>query len=100
CERLAVRALARSDSIIGPHRALLASNRARIRRWVAATRGVQWVEPVGGATALIDLGIGDVWSYVERLGRERETWVVPWLFFGEPRAIRLGFAVDPGVLEE
>jgi aspartate/methionine/tyrosine aminotransferase len=98
-ERLAVRALERSAAIIRPHAHLVAGNRHLVRRWVEATPNTQWVEPPAGAIAFLDLGIGDVWSFVDRLARQRSTLVVPGHFFGAPEYVRIGLGVDPGVLE-
>lgn len=98
-ERLAVRALERSAAIIAPHRALVAHNRDVVARWVATTPGVTWVPPAAGAIAFVDLGIGDVWRFAERLAHERATRVVPGHFFAAPEGVRIGLGVSSGVLE-
>ena len=99
-ERLAVRALARSATIIRPHAPLLAHNRQLLRRWVDTRPDARWVQPAAGAVAFVDLGIGDVREFVERLGREQETFIVPGHFFGAPEYVRIGLGVDSAVLEQ
>lgn len=98
-ERAAARALDHAAEIIQPVAALVARNRARLRDWVTATPGVGWVEPSAGAIGFVDLGIGNVAAFVERLARERATLVVPGRFFGVPTHIRIGLGVDSVVLE-
>jgi aspartate/methionine/tyrosine aminotransferase len=99
-ERLAVRALARSAAIIGQHAALLARNRQILRQWVATTSDGRWVEPAAGAIGFVDLGIGDVWDFVERLALERGTLIVPGHFFGAPDHVRIGLGTDSAILEQ
>jgi aspartate/methionine/tyrosine aminotransferase len=98
-ERLAVRALERSAAIIGPHTHLVTANRDLAGKWVAATSGVSWVPPAAGAVSFVNLGIGDVWSFTDRLAREGGTRVVPGHFFGAPEYVRIGLGVPSSVLE-
>ena len=98
-ERAAARALDHAAEIIRPAAALVAGNRARLRDWIAATDDVSWVEPPAGAIGFVDLGLGDVASFVDRLARGRSTFVVPGHFFGVPTHVRIGLGVDPDVLD-
>jgi hypothetical protein len=97
-ERLAVRALDRSQAIIGPSAELVARNHGHLRDWVAATPDVCWIEPPAGTTAFVDLGLGDASDFVDRLARERSTLVVPGRFFGVPSHVRIGLGVDSEML--
>jgi len=98
-ERLAVRALARSATIIRPHAHLVTHNRRLLGRWVAATPGVEWVEPAAGAIAFVNLGVGDVWDFIDQLAGERSTLITPGHFFGAPEYVRIGLGVDSAVFE-
>jgi aspartate/methionine/tyrosine aminotransferase len=98
-ERLAVRALERSAAIIGPHAHLVAYNRDLVKRWIVGTPGVTWVPPDAGATAFVNLGLGDVWRFADALAHERGTRIVPGHFFGAPEYVRIGLGVDSATLE-
>ena len=98
-ERLAVRALERSAAIIEPHIKLVAHNRDLVRRWIEGAPGVTWVPPAAGATAFVNLGVGDVWRFADTLARVRGTRVVPGHFFGAPEYVRIGLGIDSATLE-
>ncbi len=98
-ERLAVRALERSAAIIEPHIKLVARNRDLVHRWIEGAPGVTWVPPAAGATAFVNLGLGNVWRFADTLARARGTRVVPGHFFGAPEYVRIGLGVDSAVLE-
>ena len=98
-ERLAARALDRSDAIIGTRRALVTANRAILAAWVQATPGVEWVEPAAGAVGWVNLGIGDTTPFVDRLARECGTTVVPGHFFGAADHVRVGLGTNSTVLQ-
>ncbi len=98
-ERLAVRALERSAMIIEPHMRLVAYNRALLNRWIESMAGVTWVPPAAGATAFVNLGLGDVWRFTDTLARVRGTRIVPGHFFGAPEYVRIGLGVDSASLE-
>jgi aspartate/methionine/tyrosine aminotransferase len=98
-ERLAVRALERSAMIIGPHKRLVAHNRALLKRWIENTPDVTWAPPTAGATAFVNLGLGDVWRFADTLARKHGTRVVPGHFFGAPEYVRIGLGVDSALLE-
>jgi len=98
-ERLAVRALERSAAIIGPHVKLVTRNRDLVQRWVEGTPGVMWVPPAAGATAFVNLGLGDVWRFADALARAHGTRIVPGHFFGAPEYVRIGLGVDGATLE-
>jgi aspartate/methionine/tyrosine aminotransferase len=98
-ERLAVRAIERAADIIRPHFPLLDRNRALLRDWIATIPGARWVEPPTGAIAFVDLGIGDVWAFVDRLARASGTRMVPGHFFGAPDHVRIALGTDTPTLE-
>lgn len=98
-ERLAVRALERSAAIIGPHIKLIARNLDLVRRWIEGAPGVTWVPPAAGATAFVNLGLGNVWRFADTLARARGTRVVPGHFFGAPEYVRIGLGLDSATLE-
>jgi aspartate/methionine/tyrosine aminotransferase len=98
-ERLAVRALQRSSTIISPHATLVTHNRKLVRQWVEAHPQARWVEPATGAIAFVDLGVGDASDLVDTLARRHGTLVVPGRFFGAPEYVRIALGVDSDVLE-
>ena len=98
-ERLATRALERAATILGPRRALVTANRARLAAWVAATPAARWVQPAGGTVGWVNLGIGDTNAFVERLARDHGTSIVPGRFFGATDHVRIALGVDAATLE-
>jgi len=99
-ERLAFTALQNAEQIVTPLRELLARNRPVLKGWVEQTPGVTWCEPDAGATAFVSVGAVDSMALSDRLIAEFDTAIVPGEFFGAPGYIRVGYAVDGGVLAE
>lgn len=98
-EQLALRALARSETIFGARRAHLANGLQRTAAWVEAHAGIlRWVRPDAGAlccvrlepTAFDDAGVERFYAAAEK----HDVRVAPGTWFGdEARVFRLGFGL-------
>jgi aspartate/methionine/tyrosine aminotransferase len=98
-ERLATLALRRAEALAAPLRALLATNRALVERFVAEHPSLSWTPPAAGTVAFLHHR-GDVDDLVRRLETRHETTVAPGRFFGDPSGFRVGFGMRTEVLRE
>jgi aspartate/methionine/tyrosine aminotransferase len=94
-ERLSVTALDHLDAIAARSRALLESNRAILRRFLADHPGLVETPPEFGTVVFARLADGPVDPFCEELRVRFDTTVVPGRFFGSPDHFRLGLAA-PG----
>ena len=99
--RLGIRALEQLEALRAPYGRLRSLCRPKLARWLEQTPGVLGQPPDHGLIAFPRLdGIGDTLAFQRRAVRDFGVDVVPGEFFGAPGHVRLGFGVEPEVLDE
>lgn len=98
-ERLAAGALDRADGLLERGRRRVEANLERVAALVDERTELSWERPDGGTVCFPRLRGGEVDALVSRL-EERGTAVAPGRFFGAADHFRLGFGMEPEVLEE
>lgn len=88
-------ALANKEKIFHRNRAILNKNRKILDDWVGETKGVHYVKPVAGTTALLYYD-KDIASYdlSIRLIKEKKVLVTPGAAFDMEGCVRIGYAFD------
>jgi aspartate/methionine/tyrosine aminotransferase len=100
-EKLSVLAFSMLDRLAARARRLLDANGARVRAFLASRDDLECVQPDAGTVVFPRLrGVADAGPFIDRLGREYQTDVVPGRFFQAPAHFRLGFGGRPEVLAE
>lgn len=99
-ERLSVLALAQLAEIAAAARARLNTNRALVYDFLDTREELEAVRPEFGTIVFPRLKQGGVDRLCAVLKEKYETSVVPGRFFELPDHFRLGFAIDPGMLQE
>ncbi|QNL43951.1 aminotransferase [Oscillibacter hominis] len=99
-EAVAALALSHVDKLLEKNLELIAKNLPVVDRWVANEPHISYLYPQAGTTALLhyDMDI-DSFTFCRRLMEETGTFMVPGDCFDEPKSLRLGFAIDPEVLQ-
>jgi aspartate/methionine/tyrosine aminotransferase len=91
----------RLDAIKEKRRAEWEARRRETAAFIAAEPRLAWVEPDGGIVGFPRVlgrpGSGD--ALARALLERWETSIVPGKFFEDPRCVRLGFGVEPAMLE-
>ena len=99
-ERLATLAFAQLDRLIERAGSLLAVNTARLRRFLAASPELEYLDPAGGTVAFPRLrGIPDATRFVVQLAKEYDVAVAPGHFFESPAHFRLGIGGAPAAVD-
>jgi aspartate/methionine/tyrosine aminotransferase len=99
-ERLAWYAFEHIDRLEARARALLEPNLHTLTQFIDARRELEWVRPAGGNVGFPRIaGLDDTRVFTERLQRERDTAVVPGLFFDSPGHIRIAFSCSAETLQ-
>jgi aspartate/methionine/tyrosine aminotransferase len=92
-ERLSVVAFEHLDALHARARALLDTNVALLRSFLASRSELECVDPGGGTVCFPRLrGVDDTSEFAGRLLKERGTAIVPGRFFEAPQHFRLGFS--------
>lgn len=99
-ERLALRALQRIDVLRADVDALLAVNRRRIERFLAARDDLDWVPPAAGPVGLVRVRGGRVDDLLRLLEERYDTTLPPGHFFDVPDHFRVAFGMLTGDLDE
>ncbi|HEV2113833.1 MAG TPA: pyridoxal phosphate-dependent aminotransferase [Terriglobales bacterium] len=99
-EQLSVAAFKNLDEIAASARALLAANRALLKRFVDSRDDLQTVWPDFGTIVFPRLRHGSVASFCELLRTKYETSVVPGSFFEMPQHFRIGVGGDTKLVEQ
>jgi aspartate/methionine/tyrosine aminotransferase len=101
-DQISARVFPRLDAIKESRRAEREARRREAAAFVASEPRLTWTEPsagiVGFPRVVGPAGPGDALAAV--LKKDFETSVVPGVFFEDPRGFRLGFGVEPEILEE
>jgi len=99
--RLGIRALEQLEALRAPYARFLTECRPRLARWLEETPGVAGRPPDHGLIAFPRLvGIDDTLAFQRRAVRDHGVDVVPGEYFGAPGHVRMGFGVEPAVLDE
>lgn len=101
-EQISARVFPLLDTIKEKRRSEWEQRRRETAAFIAGEPRLSWIEPSAGIVGFPRVhgadGSGDA---LARVLRERwETSIVPGTFFEDPRSVRLGFGVEPAVLEE
>lgn len=98
---LGARVLADAERLTGWAGRVSRAGQAIVQQWIDNESRVSWVPPQAGISGCIRLPdlMNDA-PFVQHLRDRYETQVVPGSFFEAPGFVRLGFGVDPAVLEE
>ncbi|MEX1363385.1 MAG: aminotransferase class I/II-fold pyridoxal phosphate-dependent enzyme [Nannocystaceae bacterium] len=98
---LGARVLADAERLTGWASRVSRAGQAIVQQWIENEPRVSWVPPQAGISGCIRLPdlMNDA-PFVQHLRDRYETQVVPGSFFEAPGFVRLGFGVDPAVLEE
>jgi aspartate/methionine/tyrosine aminotransferase len=100
-ESLAVLAFAQSDRLLARAEALLDTNRRALRAFMDASPEIEYVDPGRGTLLFPRIkGVDDAARFAERLHVERQTAVVPGVFFDAPAHFRIGIGGSPDVVAE
>jgi aspartate/methionine/tyrosine aminotransferase len=99
-ERLSVIALDRLPEIAADAKARLEANRAKLRRFFESRIDIVAARPDAGTCAFPQLVSGRADAFCLLLRDKYETSVVPGRFFEMPNHFRIGYAVDPEILDE
>ena len=99
-EAVAAVALRHVDKILEVNRQIIATNLPLIEAWAAGEPHVSYMDPQAGTTLLLhyDLDMDSV-TFCKKLMEHSGTFMVPGDCFGEPKTLRLGFALDTEVLK-
>jgi aspartate/methionine/tyrosine aminotransferase len=99
-ERLSLAALRQSHRIALATKAMLEKNREIVTRLLDSRADLEAVRPLVGTIVFPRLKRANTDTFIKLLRDKYETSVVPGRFFEMPSHFRLGFAVEPEVLEE
>lgn len=77
------------------------AGREVVQRWIEGEKRVSWVPPRAGITGCVRLPdlMQDI-PFAQHLRDRYDTQVVPGSFFEAPGAVRVGFGIDPALLEQ
>ena len=94
-ERMAVIAFHRLDALAERARTILQPNAERVRQFLSARPGLQWVAADGGTMVFPRIpGVRDTRQLASELMERHQTAVVPGAFFDAPEHIRIAFGAD------
>jgi len=99
--RAGIAALERREALLAPLRRFERVSRPRLAAWLEREPRVRGALGPYGLCAFPELaGIADTRAFGDELALEHGVDVVPGEFFGRPGCVRIGFAVEPAVLDE
>ncbi|HXV62591.1 MAG TPA: pyridoxal phosphate-dependent aminotransferase [Vicinamibacteria bacterium] len=98
-ERLALKAFEHVAELSSAPTKAVTANLGLVEAFVAEQSELSWTPPDAGTVGFVQLRGVSVDDLVEEL-KARDTLVAPGRFFGEPDSFRIGFGMNPPVLEE
>ena len=94
-ERMAVVAFQRLDALVARARGIIRPNAERVKQFLSARPGIEWVPPDGGTMVFPRIpGVRDTRQLAVDLMEQHGTAVVPGAFFDAPEHIRIAFGAD------